>query len=133
MYLLDTNAVSEIANDAYGAVGTRARLVGYDRLCTSVLVVAEIRYGIAKRPSKRLEDRMERVLGAMTVHAFVPPAETIYGTLRADLESNGRVIGQMDMLITAHAIALDCILVTDNVDEFARVPGLRVENWLRSA
>jgi tRNA(fMet)-specific endonuclease VapC len=59
-------------------------------------------------------------------------ADIVYAELRADLEKRGQLIGPNDMLIAAHALALDAILVTDNVREFKRVKGLRIENWLRS-
>ena len=54
-----------------------------------------------------------------------------YGSVRVRLEQAGQPIGANDLLITAQALALDCILVTDNIKEFARVKHLRVENWLR--
>lgn len=54
-----------------------------------------------------------------------------YGSLRAELESTGKVIGPNDMLIAAHALALGSVLVTDNVREFSRIDGLQAENWLR--
>ena len=58
------------------------------------------------------------------------PTDQCYGQLRAALERQGQLIGPNDMLIAAHALALDCVMVTANQAEFARVPGLRVENWL---
>ena len=59
------------------------------------------------------------------------PADQPYGELRADLEKRGTTIGPNDMLIAAHALMLDCVVVTANVREFSRVHGLRVENWLQ--
>jgi tRNA(fMet)-specific endonuclease VapC len=81
--------------------------------------------------SRRLADQVEAVLGALDVAAFESPADIIYGRLRAELEGAGRLIGPNDLLIAAHALALSCTLLTDNVREFSRVPGLAVENWLR--
>ena len=60
---------------------------------------------------------------------FDEKASNIYGGVRAELERKGLVIGAMDMLIAAHAISLDLILVTNNVKEFSRIPNLRLENW----
>jgi tRNA(fMet)-specific endonuclease VapC len=57
-------------------------------------------------------------------------ADRFYGQLRADLERRGQLIGANDMLIAAHALAIDAVIVTDNTDEFSRVQGLRLENWL---
>jgi len=75
--------------------------------------------------------QLERVLSGLAVKAWDGPADRLYGEVRAELQRSGRLIGANDLLIAAHALALDCILVTDNEREFSRVPGLRVENWLR--
>jgi tRNA(fMet)-specific endonuclease VapC len=98
---------------------------------TSVVVACELRYGAAKRGSKRLTRQVEAVLGAMTIRALESDVERVYASIRVALEKKGTPIGAHDMLIAAHARALDAICVTDNVSEFNRVPALRVENWLR--
>ena len=105
--------------------------VGIDRVVTSIIVAAELRYGVAKRRSASLADTVERILGSFPVLPFEPPADLLYGKVRSDLEAFGTPIGHNDMLIAAHALALDCILVTDNVREFSRIDGLTIENWLR--
>lgn len=97
---------------------------------TSILVEAELRYGAEKRGSPRLLNQINMVLAEFDVATFEKPADSIYGRLRADLERRGQRIGDVDMLIAAHALALDCTLVTANTREFERVDGLRVENWL---
>ncbi len=61
-----------------------------------------------------------------------PPADRIYGDLRADLTRRGQPIGRNDLWIAAHALLDESVLVTDNVREFSRVPKLEVENWLRT-
>jgi tRNA(fMet)-specific endonuclease VapC len=71
------------------------------------------------------------VLGALQLEPFDVPADEAYGRLRTRLERSGQLIGAHDLLIAAHAIALDCTLVTDNMREFARVEDLACENWLR--
>jgi len=63
---------------------------------------------------------------------FDQSAAIIYGSIRSDLESRGLVIGSMDMLIAAHALSLNLILVTNNIQEFSRVPMLALENWVKS-
>lgn len=132
MYLLDTNAVSDLIYDPLGSVGQRFGLLGGTSICTSIIVSVELRYGAKKRGSLKLSRQIDDVLGKMTVMSFGPPAEHRYAELRVALEAAGSPIGRYDMLIAAHALALDCILVTDNEDEFRRVPGLTIENWLRS-
>lgn len=131
LYLLDTNAASALINAPDGSVAVRTRLVGLENVCVSVIVAAELRYGVAKRRSDRLARRVDDLLRAVDVEPFPGSAGVIYGQLRADLERAGQAIGYHDMLIAAHALMLGCILVTDNVGEFGRVPGLSVENWLR--
>jgi tRNA(fMet)-specific endonuclease VapC len=86
---------------------------------------------VAKRKSVQLANALARVLEALEVVPFEAPADVIYARLRLDLERRGKLIGANDLLIAAHALALDCTLVTDNEREFARVDGLAVENWLR--
>lgn len=73
------------------------------------------------------------LVSAIDIQPFDAPADAAYALLRARLKQDGTPIGANDMLIAAHALAADCVLVTDNEREFARVSGLRIENWLRSA
>ncbi|RYG11874.1 MAG: type II toxin-antitoxin system VapC family toxin [Caulobacteraceae bacterium] len=133
LYLLDTNAVSALINQPEGIVAQRAGLHPQGDLCTSVIVVAELRYGAAKRRSPALVNRMERTLDGLPAVPFESPAEHQYAELRVHLERAGTPISYFDMLIAAHALSLGCILVTDNEREFRRVPGLTVENWQRHA
>lgn len=71
------------------------------------------------------------MLGALTVRALEPDVERIYAAIRVALEKKGTPIGAHDMLIAAHARAIDAVCVTDNLNEFKRVPALKVENWVR--
>ena len=132
-YLLDTNIVSDLVRNPHGRVTESIRLVGEARVCTSVIVAAELRYGAARKASPRLSAQVEAVLGVLPVMPFEPPADAAYGAIRCDLERRGLPIGSNDLLIAAHAITLGCIMVTDNVREFGRVVGLSCENWLRQA
>ena len=70
-------------------------------------------------------------MGLIEVLPLETPADDAYGSLRAALERAGTPIGANDMIIAAQALSLGLIMVTDNVREFSRVPGLKVENWLR--
>jgi predicted nucleic acid-binding protein len=85
---------------------------------TSIIVAAELRYGAAKKGSLRLTRQLEAVLGAVDVLALEAPTDAAYGELRARLEEAGKLIGANDLLIAAHALALDHTLVTDNEREF---------------
>lgn len=130
-YLLDTNIVSDLVRNPQGRVTQRIRDVGEARVCTSIIVAAELRYGATKRGSAQLTAQLGAVLGVLDVLPFEAPADATYGTLRSQLEQAGNPIGANDLLIAAHTLVLDCTLVTDNEREFARIEGLACENWLR--
>lgn len=130
-YLLDTDILSNLMRDPRGRVAQRIARLDEQAVCTSAIVIAEIRYGIAKIGSQRLADQLSAILGGLDVLPFEAPADVRYGEIRARLERTGNVIGANDMLIGAHALALGLTLVTANEREFARVRGLAIENWLR--
>jgi tRNA(fMet)-specific endonuclease VapC len=97
----------------------------------SSVVVAEIEYGIAKNARQEHNRRVfDKLLNGFQVVPFDATAARLYGPIRARLERQGRLIGPYDLMIAAHARALDAVLVTDNVGEFTRVDDLAVENWL---
>ncbi len=130
-YLLDTNILSNAIRDPKGRVPERIAQLGQAAMCTSIIAAAELRFGAAKRGSRRLTARVSELLNTVDVLAFEPPADVTYADLRARLERAGTPIGSNDMLIAAHALALDLTLVTANESEFSHVPDLRIENWLR--
>jgi len=131
LFLLDTN-IFVAASKAHPVVLARLQQHRLDEMLLSSLVWAELEFGIAKsaRPAHN-----RRVFESITRHLPMVPfsqkAARHYGGLRAHLEKNGTPIGANDTLIAAEALARDATLVTDNVREFSRVPGLRLENWLR--
>lgn len=131
LYLLDTNTLSDLIRQPQGRVADRIEAVGEENVLTSVIVACELRYGAAKRGSRRLTKQVEAVLGALAIRSLESDVEGIYAAIRVALEKKGTPIGAHDMLIAAHARAIDAVCVTDNVAEFKRVPSLRVENWLR--
>jgi tRNA(fMet)-specific endonuclease VapC len=130
-YMLDTNAVSELVADPKGRVACKIAEVGMDNVAISVVVSAEIEFGLEQKLSERLTTRMRRLLGTMQILPLKAPADRHYGVLRAGFKKQGRPIGPNDLFIAAHALAIDATLVTANVGEFSRVPGLKIENWLR--
>jgi tRNA(fMet)-specific endonuclease VapC len=129
-YLLDTNIVSDMARNPSGLAAKRLERIGQHNVCVSIIVAAEARFGILRRASERAT-RTGRMIERITVVPFQEPADRYYAEIRMSLETTGKSIGANDLLIAAHALALDCTLVTDNEREFSRVPGLVVENWLR--
>ena len=130
-YLLDTNILSDLLRNPMGKVAQRIEKVGESRVCTSIIVAAELRYGVTKKGSPKLSARLETILNAVDILPFEAPADKAYGLIRTRLEKDGRQIGANDLLIASHAMVLGYTIVTDNEDEFSRVENLRHENWLR--
>lgn len=129
-YLLDTNILSEFIRNPGGLVNKRLAVVGEATVCTSIVVACELRFGAKKKGPSRLEERVDEVLASLEVLPLDKESDRHYADIRTHLSRKGRPIGSNDLLIAAHTLALDLILVTDNVDEFARVPELSIENWL---
>jgi tRNA(fMet)-specific endonuclease VapC len=116
----------------HGRVAARVASVIAARgiVCTSIIVAAESRFGVAKKGSERLRKQVEELLGEIEVLSLEADVDEYYAELWADLERSGQPIGGNDMFIAAHALATDSIPVTTNVREFSKVKGLRTENWL---
>ena len=130
IYLLDTNILSDLVRRPAGKVAQRIEAIGEEQVCTSLVVAAELRYGALKKGSDRLTNQLETILSALDILPWKQPADARYAELRKALERADTIIGPNDMLIAAHTLALDLILVTANVGEFSYVPDLRIENWL---
>ena len=128
--MLDTNIISDLIKNPKGKAAKRIARAGEDNICTNIIVAAELRYGCARKGSGRLQKAVEDLLGEITVLPFDIPADVAYGGIRSELEKLGKPIGGNDILIAAHARAVGATVVTANLDEFKRVPGLKVENWL---
>lgn len=125
---LDANVVSALMRDPTGAIARRIE-AQTEAVSVSIIVAAELRYGAAKKVSERLTASLDRVLGGLEIEPVSAPVDVVYGHLRARLESLGQPMDANDLLIAAHALTLGRVLITDD-RAFARVPGLRVENWL---
>ncbi|MCL5060874.1 MAG: type II toxin-antitoxin system VapC family toxin [Candidatus Thermoplasmatota archaeon] len=101
-----------------------------ERPVISSVVLSELQYGVRKsRWRKANQALLDEFLLDFNVSDYSASAAIFYGELRTDLEKRGQPIGPMDMMIAAHALALDATLVTHNTREFARVKGLRLEDW----
>ena len=131
--MLDTNIISDLMRDPRGKSNLRlqhliASVPGL-QVCTSVVVDCEISFGLLRRPSKLLQKAYEDVLQVVEIMPLDAAVPSHYAHIRTHLEKAGTSIGPNDTLIAAHALALDCTLVSADT-EFDRVPGLKVENWL---
>lgn len=131
IYLLDTNIISDFIRNPYGGAYQKIMQLGDGVCATSIIVSGELLFGIEKRQAHQFAKRAHSVLASIPVLPLDVPTDQTYAKLRCDLEARGQVIGSNDMLIAAQALALDLILVSDNVGEFSRIDGLKIENWLR--
>jgi tRNA(fMet)-specific endonuclease VapC len=129
-YLLDTNIVSDLVKHPQGLVFQQIATVGEDSVCTSIIVACELRFGAEKKGSSRLVNQLESILKVLPVLTLEPPVDRYYAEIRNQLERSGTPIGPNDLLIAAHALALNLTIVTANTREFDRVSNLSLENWL---
>lgn len=133
VWMLDTNILSHAIRYPRGPLAVRIQQLSElaeEALCTSLVVACELSFGAEKSGSITLASKIETMLQFVPSKAMDGNMVQHYANIRAHLERLGTPIGPNDTLIAAHALALDCTLVTDNEAEFRRVPGLRVENWL---
>ncbi|MCU0610797.1 MAG: type II toxin-antitoxin system VapC family toxin [Candidatus Eisenbacteria bacterium] len=132
MYLLDTNACIRILNSSSGPLIERLRGESSDQIRTCSVAKAELLCGARK--SSRVTENLRVLRRFFDLIACVPFDDVCaehHGPIRAELEREGTPIGPYDLMIASTAKAHDMTLVTHNVDEFARVVGLRVEDWER--
>ena len=128
--MLDTNICIYVIKQKPRSVLERFVAFPVGDLGISVITLAELEYGASKSSEPdRNREALEQFVSPLEIAVFDRLATSVYGKIRALLEKRGRPIGSMDLLIAAHALSLNVRLVTNNMREFKRVPGLRVENW----
>jgi tRNA(fMet)-specific endonuclease VapC len=129
-HLLDTNACVDYLTGRYPKLVARIQSSSPDDLCLSSVVVAELQFGADHSARRRTNHgRIDALLDEIECLDFDLQAAASYGRVRAQLEAAGTPIGPNDMLIAAHALSRGLSVVTDNVAEFKRVKGLKVDNW----
>jgi tRNA(fMet)-specific endonuclease VapC len=131
-YLLDTNICVLLIRQKSPQV--LAKLTGHliTDIAISAITVAELQYGVDKSSQPaRNQQALDQFLLPLTIIAFDEQDAITYGQIRANLETKGMPIGALDTLIAAQAVRYNLILVTNNVHEFARVPGLVIEDWTK--
>ena len=129
MWMLDTNICSYLLRKCPASVLERFYAAPLDDLRISAIVAAELRFGAIRLNSPKFTDQLEEWLSFQQILPWPERSTRVYGRIRVDLERQGTPIGNMDLLIAAHAIAEDAVLVTNNVREFERIPSLKWENW----
>lgn len=130
-YMLDTNICIGLIRQKPPKLIRRLTRCEPGEVGVSSLTIAELAYGANK--SAHVEKNLsalEQFLFPVEVADFDQRASAVYGVARAYLEREGKIIGSMDLLIGAHALSLGVTLVTNNVNEFKRIPKLKVEDWM---
>lgn len=126
---LDTNICSYVLRRHPASMLERFVGLGRGQVWLSAIVAAELRFGAAKLASIRFSAAVEAWLAGFDVRPWPPEATRHYANIRTALERSGQPVGNMNLLIAAHAMAEDSVVVTHNAREFLRVPGLAVEEW----
>jgi tRNA(fMet)-specific endonuclease VapC len=130
MYLLDTSILISLTRERSPALRTRFEQFGLEELAVSAVTVGELRYGAEKSMrSAEAHVVIDRLASLVDILPLDPTVARTYGEVRALLERSGPMIGNNDLWIASHALAVGRTLVTGTQREFARVPGLVVENW----
>ncbi|MEM6275111.1 MAG: type II toxin-antitoxin system VapC family toxin [Myxococcota bacterium] len=129
--MLDTNICIHLLNGTSSNARTALHETHSDEVCVSAITASELAFGARKSRKRATKRSVEVFLTEMPIAAYGADAIMHYAAARATLAKRGVSIGPLDTLIAAHALSLEATLVTDNVREFKRVPGLQLENWHR--
>jgi tRNA(fMet)-specific endonuclease VapC len=129
-FMLDTNICIYIIKKKPVDVLERFKTYSISDIAISSVTLAELEYGVAKSSTpQQNRTALAGFLAPLVIAPFDDRAAIHYGEIRSFLERKGKPIGAMDLLIASHARSLSTTLVTNNLREFKRIPGLRVENW----
>jgi tRNA(fMet)-specific endonuclease VapC len=130
-YMLDTDICSYLMRGKSPALEQRLQSVSTGAVCMSAITLSELAFGVASSPRReQTQQAFDFLLQHVQVLDYPKAAAADYGDIRATLKAQGTLIGPNDLLIAAHARHLNLTLVSNNTREFARVPGLKVENWV---
>ena len=130
-YMLDTNICIYLTKHRNRRLLERFRACRIGEIGISSVVYSELRFGCeGSRERDRSLEKLGELLAPIEIVPFGERAADAFGVIRQHLKERGRPVGPFDTLIAAHAIAESCTLVTHNLREFKRIPGLVVENWV---
>lgn len=129
MYLLDTNTCVYVIRKRPEAVYRRLSGAASGAVAISVVTAFELEIGALRAQGRHYSEAVRLFIAEFPVLPLEDSARATYGQLRTALERRGEKIGAHDMLIAAHALALEATLVTNNEKEFRRIKGLKIENW----
>lgn len=130
-YVLDTNTCIYIINKRSARIEKRFADMDIGDVGISSITCAELQFGISNSSNpKQNQEALDEFLGPLEILDFPAAACPVYGEIRANLRKSGTMIGPLDLLIGAHALFLKAVLVTNNENEFSRISGLKIENWV---
>jgi len=131
-YLIDTNICIYIMNKRPTGIIHKFKQFDVGEIGVSTITVSELQYGVSKSKNRRLnKQRIEEFLFPLEILPYDEIASTIYGDIRVQSEKRGEPIGPLDLLIAAHALSRNLVLISNNEKEFKRVKNLKVENWVK--
>jgi tRNA(fMet)-specific endonuclease VapC len=131
-FMVDTNICIYIIKQKPPGVIKRFYQTEISEIGISSITLSELLYGVSKssKPEQN-QIALTQFIAPLDILSYDDEAAQYYGQLRAYLEKQGRPIGSLDMLIAAHALSTNCVLVTNNEKEFIRVPNLKIDNWAK--
>ena len=131
-YLIDTDICIYIMNKRPTGIIHKFKLFDVGEIGVSTITVSELQHGVSKSKNRRLnKQRIEEFLSPLEILPYDEIAASIYGDIRLQLEKRGEPIGPLDLLIAAHALSRNLILISNNEKEVKRVRNLKVENWVK--
>lgn len=131
-YLIDTNICIYIMNKRPIGIIHKFKLFDVGEIGVSTITVSELHYGVSKSKNRRLnKQRIDEFLSPLEILPYDEIAATVYGDIRVQLEKRGEIIGPLDLLIAAHTLSRDLVLISNNEKEFKRVNNLKIENWVK--
>lgn len=131
-FMLDTNICIYIIKRKPANVIERFKQIAISQIGVSAITLSELSYGVSKssKPDQN-QIALAQFIAPLEILSYGDEAVQYYGNLRAYLEKQGTPINSLDMLIAAHALSTACTLVTNNEEEFSRIPNLKIENWVK--
>ncbi|MCA3239514.1 MAG: type II toxin-antitoxin system VapC family toxin [Curvibacter sp.] len=130
-YMLDADTCAFILRRSSPVLLERIQAVPLQQQCVSVVTLAELLYGVQVSSRKKANrDAVDLLVRHVSVLEWTAEAANHYAEIRADLKKKGQQLGANDLMIAAHARSIDAVIVTNNVKDFRRVKGLKLENWM---
>ena len=131
-YMIDTNICIYIMNKRPIEIIRKFKKFEIGEIGVSTITISELQYGVVKsKKSKLNQQRIDEFLSPLEIIPYDENAANIYGEIRFSLEKSGKPIGPLDLLIAAHALSRNLVLVTNKEKEFHRVKKLKVKNWIK--